>query len=187
MSRNTITWKQVKRIRKDYAGGLTVTELAEKYGLRQSHVSQITNRDIWDIDTLQCKRCGFKIDDAKTTNVVCAKCKRKKQSEFYRKKRRKGTFADFGGKCALCSTDVEGKKWARHHISYDNDTKVLLCNACHLWLHGQARIFRHPLKGVLEKDMAPYVFAKRVVELYENNGDQNELKKAIEKAEENRA
>jgi hypothetical protein len=75
----------------------------------------------------------------------------------------------------LCERELDlrprrGKPtFARHHVSYEPEILILLCPGCHLWLHGQSGVHNHRLKKLFSKDVAPYIFAKKVVELYEKH------------------
>ena len=75
--------------------------------------------------------------------------------------------------CAICRTKAYNKKAKKmrrmtwHHTSYEPEWIVLLCFSCHAWLHGLCKVYRHPIKDEFGKDVAPYIFAKRVVALYE--------------------
>lgn len=72
-----------------------------------------------------------------------------------------------GDKCAICDKPwVAGGRFARHHTDYEDDTTVILCYVCHTLLHGSAKIWKHPF-GEYGRDMGPYLFAKRVVAIYE--------------------
>ena len=73
-----------------------------------------------------------------------------------------------GDVCAICSKEWrKGLKFQNHHVSYEKDITVILCYGCHSLLHGSARTYRHPFadKG---KDMAPYEFARKLIEVYNN-------------------
>ena len=70
-------------------------------------------------------------------------------------------------KCSICGREWEkGKKFQNHHVSYAKDITVILCYTCHALLHGSAKIYNHPFKE-LGKDRAPYEFARKVVDMYE--------------------
>ena len=80
--------------------------------------------------------------------------------------------------CAICrikAYNAKSKKMRRmiwHHTRYQPERIALLCFSCHAWLHGLCKVYRHPLKEEYGKDVAPYIFAKRVVDLYERDKEE---------------
>jgi hypothetical protein len=79
----------------------------------------------------------------------------------------KSKFKD-GDACSICGQKWEkGKRFANHHVDYDSDTTVILCYTCHALLHGSAKIWRHPFMDA-GKDLAPYLFAVKVCDMYED-------------------
>ena len=77
-----------------------------------------------------------------------------------------------GKECCVCKEEIDfsnGHKWARHHISYQNNEYILVCRGCHMWLHGQSNVYNHIIKKRYDKDISPYIFAKCVVDVYETN------------------
>ena len=73
-----------------------------------------------------------------------------------------------GDKCAICNKAWKPKTmFAHHHLSYEDDTTVILCYTCHSGVHLSAKVYRHPF-AAHGKDRAPYEFAKKVIEVYEN-------------------
>lgn len=74
-------------------------------------------------------------------------------------------------KCQICGKDLSNPKkqtFAEHHLSYNKDIKALICKGCHMWLHGQSAVYNHIFKKRFNPDISPYIFAKGVVDLYEN-------------------
>lgn len=70
-------------------------------------------------------------------------------------------------KCAICGKPYEqSRRFVRHHVNYETDTIILLCFACHAWLHGQTGVFGHEFKSHYAPDEAPFVFANAVVRAY---------------------
>ena len=74
--------------------------------------------------------------------------------------------------CEVCEKDLEGNKKYKpkviqHHIDYEKDITITVCYACHMWLHGQAKVYRHEFKTKYDRARAPYEFAKAVVKAYE--------------------
>lgn len=61
---------------------------------------------------------------------------------------------------------VKGKKGLEHHLSYKDDTTVPCCLSCHNRLHGQQATHNHAFKKKYAKDIEPFMWAKRVVEVY---------------------
>ena len=71
-----------------------------------------------------------------------------------------------GDKCAICGRKwEEGKRYARHHVSYLKEITVILCYTCHALTHGSAKIWKHPFSEH-GKDKAPLVFARKLVRVY---------------------
>ena len=92
----------------------------------------------------------------------------------------KSKFSE-GDTCAICDKPwVAGKKYANHHVSYDKDITVVLCYTCHALLHGSAKIYNHPFKG-LGRDTGPRMFAKRVVKMYDALLEAEEWEEAYQK------
>jgi hypothetical protein len=134
-----------------------------------------------------CIRCGkiYKTRGMPRGVGNCRKCnmiekvnrKRKRIPGLYlkynRRVARRKTEA-LGNKCAICGRSLEYDKqtnkpkikFIRHHVCYSPETLVLLCYSCHAWLHGISPVFNHPFKKIYEKDIAPFEFAKRVVDIY---------------------
>jgi len=71
--------------------------------------------------------------------------------------------------CRICSREwKEGlKKFTRHHVDYDNDITIIVCSTCHSWMHGRKTPPTNTIMKSWPRDLAPYVFAKQVVESYE--------------------
>ena len=144
-----------------------------------------------------CVICGNLYTPTGSTQLYCPVCKKTKVKEWnkakgqrrklhpeYRKwhreyeKARRKTNTDmvreeFGDRCMICGKKLsfEPKRkraaWACHHVSYEPEIKILVCVPCHMWLHGQMRVYKHPIKEKYKPDIAPYIFSKKVVELYE--------------------
>ena len=81
--------------------------------------------------------------------------------------------------CELCAAaGVEtrirpDKRAITHHFNYDPPITATLCFACHCWLHGQGRVFNHPIKRQFpdkdsQKAYAPIVFAYAALTLFES-------------------
>ena len=76
--------------------------------------------------------------------------------------------------CFICGGLPKNKKgkdklFVEHHISYNPEIIILLCFPCHMWLHGQSRVYpNHRIKKTYGVDIGPYVFARRVVKIYES-------------------
>jgi len=68
-------------------------------------------------------------------------------------------------KCMLCSVGLEPKKWIRHHVNYPEDKMVLICRACHNWLHGRSA-YRHVFKEQYPPDLAVWHFVSNAYKLY---------------------
>ena len=68
-------------------------------------------------------------------------------------------------RCMLCNTKLKNKGWIQHHISYTHDATVLICRACHYWLHGGG-IHHHAFKRNNTPDKSAYLFADAVTRLY---------------------
>ena len=74
-----------------------------------------------------------------------------------------------GDKCAICDKPWVAKlKYQGHHTDYEHDIESTTCYTCHALLHGSAKIYKHPF-AEYGKDKAPYIFARRVVEMYEHS------------------
>ncbi len=74
-----------------------------------------------------------------------------------------------GDRCCICDKPwVAGLKYQGHHTDYKHDIEATLCYTCHALLHGSAKIYKHPF-AKYGKDKAPYIFARRVVEMYEED------------------
>jgi DNA-directed RNA polymerase subunit RPC12/RpoP len=118
-----------------------------------------------------CKQCNM---------IVKVEKKRKKIPGLYLKYNRRTArrkAEEVGNKCAICSTPLlyddktnkPLKRFIRHHVCYSPEKLVLLCFSCHSWLHGLCGVYANPLKKKYSKDVAPYEFAKRVVDIYMDN------------------
>ena len=84
-------------------------------------------------------------------------------------------------KCSICGKEKTGKMvFINHHTDYENDITILICRPCHNWLHGRA-VYGHPFVKEYGKDKAPFMFAKRVVEVYREAFGEWILKKREEK------
>ena len=83
-----------------------------------------------------------------------------------------------GDKCTICDALWKPKlKYQGHHTDYKHDIESTLCYTCHALLHGSAKVWKHPF-AKYGKDKAPYIFARRVVEMYEDNKPVSEEDKA---------
>lgn len=70
--------------------------------------------------------------------------------------------------CMICNSTLQPKGWIRHHLNYETDTRVLICRACHNWLHGR-NSFGHRFHKEYTPDLASYEFVQRVFALYINH------------------
>ena len=73
--------------------------------------------------------------------------------------------------CCVCEREwKEGlKKFTRHHVDYDNDITIIVCSTCHSWMHGRKTPPTNKIRKEWGKDIAPYIFAKRLIEAYESS------------------
>lgn len=140
-----------------------------------------------------CAVCGKEYTPKSSTAKYCPQCReilkknyqkakdirrrlspayKKWHTEYERERKqelREKIWDDFGHLCWLCGKSLKKGQWVRHHVSYSPEKIVLLCRGCHAWLHGQRGTFRHVIKEKYPPDVAPYIFARRVVELYEDH------------------
>jgi len=73
--------------------------------------------------------------------------------------------------CYLCDrTDQDIKRFINHHLRYKaprmKELIAPVCFACHERLHGR-RTYHHYFEKVYGKDLGPYMFSRRVVDLYD--------------------
>lgn len=73
--------------------------------------------------------------------------------------------------CQICGrTNRDINKFINHHVRYLDiglsEVTIRVCFGCHERLHGR-RTFNNYFEKVYGKDLGPYVFALRVVQLYE--------------------
>lgn len=72
-----------------------------------------------------------------------------------------------GSICELCGkAKVGDKRYARHHIDYDNDITIIICYSCHMQIHARLR-FYNPWEGEYGVDKGFYHLAKAFIEVYE--------------------
>ena len=91
-----------------------------------------------------------------------------------------GKFKD-GDKCSICGREWEkGARFANHHLQWlPEEVTAIVCFNCHLYLHGH-KVFPYKMKPYTPrkkknitieqkhaKAIAPYKFARKVVEMYE--------------------
>jgi len=69
--------------------------------------------------------------------------------------------------CELCGKEKEkGKRFNKHHISYEKDITIFLCYSCHSFVHGRLK-WGNSWDKKFGKDKGFYMLAKRFIEVYE--------------------
>lgn len=70
-------------------------------------------------------------------------------------------------KCELCGKNKEeGKKFNKHHISYEKDITINLCYTCHSLVHCRLK-FGNPFEKKYGKDLGFYKLSKKFIKIYE--------------------
>ena len=153
-----------------------------KYNLRadckecfRKHSAQRYEKNMKNIDFRAKEKVRCKIKDSKRRQKPEVKKQHAKYERFRKQILREKVKEEYGKRCWICGKELnfegakkrKGASWARHHISYAEDKTILVCVPCHMWLHGQMRVYKHVIKEKYPTDIAPYVFAKRVVDVYE--------------------
>lgn len=72
--------------------------------------------------------------------------------------------------CAICERDnTTLKRFQKHHVRYASEgvpeLTIDLCFGCHQLIHGRA-CWNHPFTAIYGKDLGPYRFARKVLEVY---------------------
>jgi hypothetical protein len=88
--------------------------------------------------------------------------------------------------CDICGY-VPKKCLIRHHLDYGPpEVLINVCYGCHTWMHGNGKVFFHLIKRSAPINMAPFVFAKAVVQIYEERLILPAIRQAVvRQAEEN--
>jgi len=124
----------------------------------------------------KCTQCGIKkpldeyYPDPRCVHSMlqssCKECQSIKNKQ-YRAKKKNMILKKYNRICALCKVEIgDNTRWALHYISYNPEKKVLLCHKCHNTLHC-LRIYKLDFVKKHGSDMAPYEWAKLVIQLYE--------------------
>ena len=82
--------------------------------------------------------------------------------------------------CECCGERTSN--YVEHHLSYAPEVKARVCYPCHIWLHGNGRVYRHRIKtesalsdGANARGLAPFLFASAVVDLYTRKMPRNSI------------
>lgn len=178
-NKETISRKTKEQYHKNKGKVLTREEVYKVLWKAQDEARKKRGLEILDKGKKVCTKCGkekelseFYPDPRCIYSFLQSKCKKcsNKYTRDRNYKKRIKVLESHGGICKLCGVKIiDGVRYAIHHISYNPTKTVLLCHRCHNTLHS-IRIYKLDFIKEHGSDLAPYEWAKKVINLYEDKG-----------------